>query len=149
LGPSVASNSAPGALALALCEQPQPDGPGGLARSLADADIKEELSEDRAVLAMLTTLKPRWDKKRGTYSLDFIDRKVRGASSKNIQMVAWDHFAGDTVLLQLAKIGKDRFALDFGFLFCAETAFAVVLAAIDKEVGVKITMTTNHFVATR
>lgn len=57
------------------------------------------------------------------------------------RIVAWDFNAGmpgSTILLQLVKVDKLKYALDFTFPFTAETAFATALAVFDIKMGSKV-----------
>eukprot|EP00967_Tisochrysis_lutea_P037403 scaffold44963_cov20-Tisochrysis_lutea.AAC.1 len=61
------------------------------------------------------------------YTLNF-DKRIKIASVKNLQLVSWDHNSdaqGENVMLQFGKLGEDLFALDFGYPFTIESAFAL------------------------
>ena len=61
------------------------------------------------------------------YTLNF-NKRVKCASVKNLQVVNWDHNTGERgndICLQFGKLADNSFALDFGFPFSIETAFAM------------------------
>lgn len=86
-------------------------------------------------LAMLSNKQPEWDPRAKAFTLDF-NRRVKEASVKNFQLVAWEHNTdqkGADLLLQFGKIKDEVYALDFAYPLCAQSAFAIALASIDSK----------------
>jgi hypothetical protein len=67
-----------------------PDGSDGLCSSLELARRRELPPKLERQLCMLATRPPEWSAESKTYALDFNGR-VRAASTKNFQLVHWDH----------------------------------------------------------
>eukprot|EP00199_Chlamydomonas_sp_CCMP681_P000429 CAMPEP_0119106018 /NCGR_PEP_ID=MMETSP1180-20130426/3825_1 /TAXON_ID=3052 ORGANISM="Chlamydomonas cf sp, Strain CCMP681" /NCGR_SAMPLE_ID=MMETSP1180 /ASSEMBLY_ACC=CAM_ASM_000741 /LENGTH=479 /DNA_ID=CAMNT_0007091235 /DNA_START=42 /DNA_END=1481 /DNA_ORIENTATION=+ len=129
----------PRAMYLAL---PLPDmveaGQGGsdsLSEALDAAKRRDLAPNLERKLALLATKAPEYDPVLKAYILEFQGR-VKEASVKNFQLVAWDHntdCTGGDVLLQFGKVEKETYALDFSYPLNAELAFAVALASIDTK----------------
>eukprot|EP00955_Chlamydomonas_euryale_P031835 334001-Chlamydomonas_euryale.AAC.2 len=114
---------------------------GHLQGLIARAMAKELRAKDHAGVALVRSVKPRWNGKAGEYGLFFVGRKCHGESTKNVQMAAWnyrDGKLGDSLLFQMVKLGSGRYALDFGYPFTAQTAFAMAVAIMDKGTGVPV-----------
>lgn len=72
---------------------------------------------------------------RAGFTLDFQGR-VKEASVKNFQLVAWDHNTdrrGGDLLMQFGKANSDTYIVDFTYPLSIELAFAIALASIDTK----------------
>ena len=69
------------------------------------------------------------------FTLDFQGR-VKEASVKNFQLVAWDHNTdrrGGDLLMQFGRADSDTYIVDFTYPLSIELAFAIALASIDTK----------------
>mmetsp|Transcript_26748 Transcript_26748/g.72275 ORF Transcript_26748/g.72275 Transcript_26748/m.72275 type:complete len:536 (+) Transcript_26748:333-1940(+) len=106
-----------------------------LGECLDKAKHKELPQDLESKLIILSNRPPTWDKDLMAYTLNF-DKRIKIASVKNLQLVSWDHNSdaqGENVMLQFGKLGEDLFALDFGYPFTIESAFALALATLDSK----------------
>jgi hypothetical protein len=112
-----------------------PDGSDSLSNSLDLAKRRELPPFLERKVAVMCTKNPEYDESLKAYTLDFHGR-VKEASVKNFQLVAWDHTTdrkGGDVLLQFGKMSDDVFALDFAYPLSIHSAFAIALASIDTK----------------
>ena len=112
-----------------------PDGSDSLSNSLELAKRRELPPFLERKVAVMCTKQPEYDESLKAYTLDFNGR-VKEASVKNFQLVAWDHTTdrkGGDLLLQFGKMSDDTFALDFAYPLSIHTAFAIALASIDTK----------------
>ena len=112
-----------------------PDGADSLSNSLELAKRHEMPPYLERKVAVLATKAPEYDDSIKAYTLDFGGR-VKEASVKNFQLVAWDAAAdrrGGDLLLQFGKMGDDTYALDFAYPLSIHSAFAIALASIDTK----------------
>ena len=78
---------------------------------------------------------PDWHEQEQCWSLDFKGRVSIVASIHNFQLVSSDDFSDGRVILQLGKICKGLFILDFGAPLSALEAFAISLSSFATSVG--------------
>ncbi len=111
------------------------EGGDSLSHALELARRRELPPAAEKKVAIMCTKAPEWDESIKAHTLDFQGR-VREASVKNFQLVAYDHNAdraGGELLLQFGKMEEDVYALDFTYPFNVEAAFAVALASVDTK----------------
>lgn len=82
---------------------------------------------------------PHWHEQENCWSLDFKGRGSIVASVHNFQLVSSDEYSSDgRVVLQLGKLCKGLFLLDFRAPLTALEAFAVCLTSFATSVGLDI-----------
>ncbi|KAI8474342.1 MAG: tubby C-terminal-like domain-containing protein [Monoraphidium minutum] len=102
---------------------------------LGRADARELAPALERRVVLLHNMSPFFDEAKGVHYLDFRGR-VTKASTKNFQLVHWDHNSGSLgreLVLQFGKRGGGEYALDFAWPLSALQAFALALTSFDSK----------------
>lgn len=113
----------------------RPDRSDSLSACLDRARHKEMAPSEEHHVCLLHTNPPQWDPKVKGHTLDFKGR-VKEASVKNFQLVAWNHNTnklGGDIILMFGKYSDDVYTCDFAYPLNALQAFALGLASIDSK----------------
>lgn len=110
-------------------------GPDSLSHCLTSARERALTPQLERNILVMSNRPPEYDEGKKAYTLDFGGR-VKAASVKNFQLVAYDHNRdqrGTDVILQFGKVNSDVFSMDFKYPLCAKTALSIALASIDEK----------------
>jgi len=90
--------------------------------------LQKYKERDTSDIIMLTSKDAEWDKELKSYVLNYHGRASQ-ASVKNFQLC--HHSNPDHIIMQLGKIDKDIFNLDFRYPLSALQAFGIALSSFD------------------
>lgn len=102
---------------------------------IIDTVTKSRSSSLNEGMFSLRNKDPDWHEQEQCWSLDFKGRGSIVASIHNFQLVSSDDSSDGRVILQLGKICKGLFILDFGAPLSALEAFAISLSSFATSVG--------------
>lgn len=101
------------------------------------AGLPKEWEEEKAKVHQLVSKVPQYNKISKQYELDFRDRgrAVSGlmiqTSVKNFQLTLEEN--GKQTILQLGRIGKSKYVMDYRYPLTGYQAFCICLASIDSK----------------
>ncbi|MCO5612547.1 hypothetical protein L7F22_066815 [Adiantum nelumboides] len=85
---------------------------------------------DHEKMVVMKSKLPEWNKELRSYCLNFHGRATH-TSVKNFQLVT--EFDNEHILLQLGKVGKNNFTLDYCHPLSALQAFSIAISALDRK----------------
>ncbi|KAH7352130.1 hypothetical protein KP509_19G031400 [Ceratopteris richardii] len=85
---------------------------------------------DHEKMIIMKSKVPQWNKELRSYCLNFHGRATH-ASIKNFQLVT--EFNDEHILLQLGKVGKNMFTLDYSYPLSALQAFSIAISTLDRK----------------